>query len=90
MAEIHLNEIYSSRVRGDKPNIGCGSLIRWRVKTIHAGNMQIVKAYPARVDYTKPRNVKRKPSRETQEKLNDRIHPNEFRPGKKDPGILRF
>ena len=79
MAEIHLNEIYSSRVKGEIPNISYGSLIRWRVKTIRAGNMQIVKAYPARVDYTQPRKVKSKPSREAQKKLNDRNRSEQFR-----------
>lgn len=79
MAEIHLKEIYSSRLKGDIPNISFGSLIRWRVKTIRAGNMQIVKAYPARVDYTQPRKVKSKPSREAQKKLNDRNRSEQFR-----------
>lgn len=79
MAANHLNELYSSRVRGDKSNISYGSLIRWRVKTIRAGNMQIVKAYPARVDYTQPRKVRSKPSREAQKKLNDRNRSEQFR-----------
>lgn len=78
MAEIHLNEIYSSRARGDIRDIIHGSLIRWRVKTIRAGNMQIVKAYPARIDYTQPRKARKKPSREAQKKLNDLIHADEF------------
>lgn len=79
MTANHLNEIYSSRVRGDKSNISYGSLIRWRVKTIRAGNMQIVKAYPARVDYTQPRKVRSKSSREAQKKLNDRNRSEQFK-----------
>ena len=79
MAEIHLKEIYSSRLKGDIPNISYGNLIRWRVKTIRAGNMQIVKAYPARVDYTQPRRTRSKPSREVQKKLNDRNRAEQFR-----------
>ena len=79
MAEIHLNEIYSSRLKDDIPTISYGSLIRWRVKKIHAQNIQIVKAYPARVDYTQPRKAKSKPSREVQKKLNDRNRSEQFR-----------
>lgn len=79
MAAIHLNEIYSSRVKDGLPNISCGSLIRWRVKTIRARDMQIMKAYPARVDYTQPRKPRRKPSREVQKKLNDRNCTEQFR-----------
>ena len=79
MTANHLNEIYSSRVRGDKSNISYGSLIRWRVKTIRAGNMQIVKAYPAHVDYTQPRKVRSKPSREAQKKLNDRNRSEQYK-----------
>ena len=79
MAEIHLNKIYSSRLKGEISNISHGSLICWRVKTIRAGNMQIVKAYPARVDYTQPRKARKKPSREAQKKLNDRNRSEQFR-----------
>ena len=79
MAENHLNEIYSSRLKGEISNISHGSLIRWRVKTIRAGNMQILKAYPALVDYTQPRRTRKKPSREAQKKLNDRNHSEQFR-----------
>ena len=79
MAEIHLNEIYFSHVKDDLPNINFGSLIRWRVKTIRAQNMQIVKAYPARVDYTQPRKARSKPSRKAQKKLNDRNRKEQFR-----------
>ena len=60
------------------PNISYGSLIRWRVKKIHAQNIQIVKAYPARVDYTQPRKAKSKQSREVQKKLNDRNRSEQF------------
>lgn len=79
MTAIHLNEIYASRVRAGIPNINCGSLIRWRVKTIRAQDMQIVKAYPARVDYTQPRKKRSKPSREVQKKLNNRNRTEQFR-----------
>ena len=79
MAANHLNEIYTSRVKKDNPNISYGSLIRWRVKTIRAGNLQIVKAYPARADYTQPRKGKSKPSREAQKKLNDRNRGEQFK-----------
>ena len=70
---------FPSRARGDIRDISHGSLIRCRVKTIRAGNMQILKAYPARVDYTQPRKARKKPSREAQKKLNDRNRSEQFR-----------
>lgn len=79
MTAIRLNEIYSSRVNDDLPSISYGSLIRWRVKTIRAQDIQIVKAYPARADYTQPRKARSKPSREVQKKLNDRNRTEQFR-----------
>ena len=79
MAANQLNEIYASRVNEDNPNISYGSLIRWRVKTIRAGNMQIIKTYPARADYTQPRKARNKQSREVQKKLNDRNRVEQFR-----------
>ncbi|MBQ6504199.1 MAG: hypothetical protein IJI57_09840 [Flexilinea sp.] len=79
MAEIHLNKIFSSRVKYEIQNISYGNLIRWRVKTIRAGSMQILKAYPARIDYTQPRKARKKPSREAQKKLNDRNRSEQFR-----------
>ena len=79
MAAIHLNEMYSTRVKDGLSNISCGRLIRWRVKTIRAQDMQIVKAYPARVDYTQPRKARRKSSREVQKKLNNRNRTEQFR-----------
>ena len=66
-------------MKGEISNISHGSLICWRVKTIRAGNMQILKAYPARIDYTQPRKVRSKPSREAQKKLNDRNRSEQFR-----------
>ena len=79
MAANQPNEIYASRVNEDNPNISYGSLIRWRVKTIRAGNMQIIKTYPARVDYTQPRKARNKQSREVQKKLNERNRSEQFR-----------
>ncbi|MBQ6482794.1 MAG: hypothetical protein IJI45_16955 [Anaerolineaceae bacterium] len=79
MTANHLNEIYASRVNEDNPNISYGSLIRWRVKTIRAGNIQIIKTYPARADYTQPRKARNKQSREVQKKLNDRNRSEQFR-----------
>ena len=79
MTANHLNEIYVSRVNEDNSNISYGSLIRWRVKTIRAGNIQIIKTYPARADFTQPRKARNKQAREVQKKLNDRNRSEQFR-----------
>lgn len=79
MTDIHLHEIYSSLVTDTLSKIDHGNLIRWRVKTIRADQMMILKAYPVRADYTQPRKARKKPSREVQKKLNDRNRSEQFR-----------
>ena len=64
---------------GNIPNSSITGIRHWRQKIIHAGNKLFFRFYPARADYSQPRCIRNKISRDCQKTWNERTRKETYR-----------